>query len=55
MTEFEVRPIAGGKVIRIEADTPELAAEIASEIIDAEAYVYPAELPVGWEGDDGED
>lgn len=57
MAEYEVRPVAGGRTVRIEADTDELALEIASEFVEAsdEAYVYPADLPVGWEGDDGED
>lgn len=57
MAEYEVRPTSGGLVVRVEADTDEAALEVASEFVDAlgEAYVYPADLPVGWEGDDGED
>lgn len=51
---FEVFPVAGGKVVRLDAESELDAAELVGDAL-GEAYVYEVgELPVGWEGTDPE-
>lgn len=51
--QFEVRRSDSSLTVRVDA-ADELAAAEASDV-GSEAFVYPAELPVGWEGVDPED
>jgi hypothetical protein len=56
MAEYEVRAVDNSVTFRVEADSEQEAAERAAEVFpEGEAYVYPAELPVGWEGTDPEE
>lgn len=51
---FEVFPVAGGKVLRLDAESDIEAAELVGDAV-GEAYVYEVgDLPVGWEGADAE-
>jgi hypothetical protein len=54
MPEFEVRPVDGGTTWRVMGDDEQEVAEMADALLDEDAYVYPAELPVGWDGTDPE-
>lgn len=54
MTEFEVAPDGGGTHYRVEAKDALEAAELVGSLVDGEASVYEAELPVGYEGEDAE-
>lgn len=51
---YEVRPVAGGTMMRLDAESELDAAEVVGDAL-GEAYVYEVgDLPVGWEGTDPE-
>lgn len=52
--EYEVYPVTGGTVVRVLAEDELEAAETAQGLVEGEAYVYPAEIPVGAQGVDPE-
>lgn len=52
MTQYEVRATDNSITVRVEAENEQEAAEKVG--LD-DAYVYPAELPVGYVGSDPEE
>ncbi|MDP9143880.1 MAG: hypothetical protein M3N43_04145 [Actinomycetota bacterium] len=57
MPEFEVRATDNSTTVRVLAEDEVEAAETATPLLPegTEAYVYRANLPVGWEGTDPEE
>jgi hypothetical protein len=55
--EYEVRVIGTNVSFRVLAESEQEAAETVQPMLKEgeEAYVYRAELPVGWEGTDPEE